>query len=39
MVFTLLAREVWAALKWCYLDGGPSLFDVVHLAVEKQLVF
>ena len=35
MVFTLLAREVWAALKWCYLDGGPSLFDVVLLVGEK----
>ena len=31
----LLARKVWAALEWCYLDGCPSLFDVVHLAGEE----
>ena len=35
----LLARKVWAALEWCYLDGCPSLFDVVHLVGEEQPAF
>ena len=31
----LLARKVWVALEQCYLDGCPSLFDVVHLVGEE----
>ena len=31
----LFATKVWVALEWCYLDGCPPLFDVVHLAGEE----
>ena len=31
----LLARKVWEALKFCYLDGCTPLFDMVHLEGEE----
>ena len=38
-VVGLLERKVWAASEWCYLDGCPLLFDVVHLAGEELPAF
>ena len=35
----MLARKFWSSSYWCYLDGCPSLFNVVHLEGEKQPVF
>jgi len=31
----LLARKVWTASEYCYLDGCSSLFDVVHLTEDE----
>ena len=31
----LLARKVWKASEFCYLDGCAPLFDVVHLEGEE----
>ena len=35
----LLARKVWKASEFCYLDGYVPLFDVVHLEGEELPAF